>query len=116
MTLNLPLWSEYLIGALLLASGLFVLLAGIGLVRLQTFFQRMHPPALLTTGAAWCMTLASIVFFTLARNNLSLKSWLIIILLAITVPIATVLLARAALFRARQSGDSSLPPPLRTPR
>ena len=41
-----------------------------------------------------------------------LHVWLIIILLSITVPITTVLLARAALFRGRRLNDATLPPAL----
>mgnify|MGYP003591381469 CR=1 FL=1 len=37
---------------------------------------------------------------------------LIIIILSISVPITTVLLARAAVFRHRQAGDPRLPKPL----
>ena len=112
MTLDLPRWVEITVAVLLVASGLFTLTAAWGIVRLKDFFQRLHPPALASSGAAWCVTLASIVFFSAARDDLSLKSWLIIIILSITVPITTALLARAALFRRRQQGDTSLPSPL----
>ncbi len=104
--------TEIIVGTLLVASGLVVLVAGLGLVRLPDFFQRMHAPALAYTLASWAVTLASIVHFSVREERLSLHVWVIIILLSITAPIATVLLARAALFRRRQEGDSRLPPPL----
>ena len=44
---------------------------------------------------------------------LSLHVWLIIIVLSITTPVTTLMLARAALFRRRLAGDA-LPPPLRS--
>lgn len=108
----LPLWVEILVSLLLLASAVFTLAAAIGLVRLQSFFQRMHPPALIYTGAAWCVTLASITYFSAQGHGLVLHVWIIIILLSITVPIATVLLARAALFRNRQERLAGTPLPL----
>ena len=37
---------ELLVAALLLASGVLLLVAAIGLVRLPDFFQRMHAPAI----------------------------------------------------------------------
>jgi len=40
-----------------------------------------------------------------------LHAWVIPILMAITVPVTTALLARAALFRKRQAG-MDVPPPL----
>ena len=98
----LPQWLQWLIAGLLLASGVFALAAAWGLVRLSSFYQRMHPPALAYTFGAWCITLASILYFSMQEQQLVLHPWVIIMLLSITVPITTILLARAALFRRRQ--------------
>ena len=108
----LPLWIEAIVAALLLCSAVFVLTAAWGMVRLKSFFQRMHPPALVFVWASWCVTLASIIYFSALAHEPELHVWLIIILQSITVPITTVLLARAALFRGRQAGRVDLPPPL----
>ena len=110
--LPVPLWAEILVSLLLLASAVFTLAAAIGLVRLQSFFQRMHPPALIYTGAAWCVTQASITYISAQGHGLVLHVWIIIILLSITVAFATVLLARAALFRNRQVSLACSPLPL----
>ena len=75
--LPVPLWAEILVSLLLLASAVFTLAAAIGLVRLQSFFQRMHPPALIYTGAAWCVTLASITYFSAQGHGLVLHVWII---------------------------------------
>lgn len=113
MTTNtLPLWIEIIVAILLLASAVLTLGASWGLVRMRTFVQRMHPPALAYVGASWCVTFASIVYFSAQNEGPQLHVWLIIILLSITVPITTVLLARAALFRGRRLNDSTLPPAL----
>ncbi|MDE1164843.1 MAG: Na+/H+ antiporter subunit G [Pseudomonas sp.] len=112
----LPLWVEVITAALLLLGSLFALLGAIGLVRLKDFFQRMHPPALASTLGAWCIALASILYFSWLKHAPLLHAWLIPILLSITVPVTTLLLARAALFRKRMAGDevpaevSSRPP------
>jgi multicomponent K+:H+ antiporter subunit G len=103
--------AEAVVALLLLASGGVVLLAALGLLRLPDFFLRMHAPALASTLAAWIVTLASIVHFSSRGGGLALHTWLIIIVLSITAPVTTVVLARAALFRRRQAGDD-LPPPL----
>ena len=108
----LPLWIEAIVAALLVCSAVFVLVAAWGLVRLKDFFQRMHPPALVYVWSAWCVTLASILFFSAQHRGPQLHVWLIIILLSITVPITTVLLSRAALFRHRVAGRPDVPPPL----
>jgi multicomponent K+:H+ antiporter subunit G len=103
--------AEIVVALLLLASGVVVLLAALGLLRLPDFFLRMHAPALASTLAAWIVTLASIVHFSSRGGGLALHTWLIIIVLSITAPVTTMLLARAALFRRRRAGDV-LPPPL----
>jgi multicomponent K+:H+ antiporter subunit G len=109
--MTLQLIGHGAVALLLLASGLLVLTAALGLWRLPDIFQRMHAPALATTLAAWSVSLASIVEFSILGGRLSAHVVVINVLLAITAPVTTVLLARAALFRRRQAGDP-LPPPL----
>lgn len=108
---GLPLWIEIPVAVLLMLSGIFTLSAAIGLVRFRTFFQRMHPPALAFSFSAWCVTLASILYFSAQDHKLSLHAWLIIIFLSITVPVTTILLARTELFRKRTGGQRDLVPP-----
>jgi multicomponent K+:H+ antiporter subunit G len=104
-TIEMPFWIELGTAALLVISSLFALTGAIGLVRLQDFFQRMHPPALASTLGVWCVALASILYFSALKNSLVMHAWLIPILLSITMPVTTLLLARAALFRQRRAGD-----------
>jgi multicomponent K+:H+ antiporter subunit G len=103
--------AEIVVAVLLLASGALVLASALGLARLPDFFLRMHAPALTSTLAAWAVTAASIVHFSVRSPGLGLHVWLIIIILSITAPVTTIVLARAALFRRRQAGDP-LPSPL----
>jgi multicomponent K+:H+ antiporter subunit G len=113
----LPLWVEITVSLLLALSGVFGLAAAIGLLRFKTFFMRLHPPALAFSMAAWCVTLASVLFFTALEQALSLHHWLIIIFLAMTVPVTTTLLARTELFRqrTRQPVAGDVPAPLSEP-
>lgn len=111
----MPGWAEIVVALLLLGSGVLVLVAALGLWRLPDFFLRMHAPALASTLAAWIVTLASIVHFSSRGAGLALHVWLIIIVLSITAPVTTIVLARAALFRRRQAGDP-LPAPLQRQR
>ncbi|MCU1720556.1 MULTISPECIES: Na+/H+ antiporter subunit G [unclassified Pseudomonas] len=101
----LPFWLEVVTAALILTSALFALTGAIGLLRLKDFFQRMHPPALASTLGAWCVSLASILYFSGLKETPVLHAWLIPILLSITVPVTTLLLARTALFRKRMAGE-----------
>lgn len=103
---TLPLWVEVATAGLLLISSLFALTGALGLLRLKDYFQRMHPPALASTFGAWCVALASILYFSWLKQTPVLHAWLIPILLSITVPVTTLLLARAALFRKRMAGET----------
>lgn len=102
---------DLVVSVLLLASGCVVLAAALGLWRLPDFFLRMHAPALASTLGAWMVVLASIVHFSAQEGRLSLHVWLVAILLCITAPVTTLILARAGLFRKRQAGED-VPPPL----
>ena len=101
---QLPLWVEITVAILLVISSLSARIGAIGMVRLKDYFQRMHPPALASTLGAWCVALASILYFSTLKSSLVLHAWLIPILLSITMPVTTLLLARAALFRKRMAG------------
>ena len=49
----LPLWAEWLVAALVLLGAGLALLGTIGLLRLPTFFERVHAPAIISTLACW---------------------------------------------------------------
>lgn len=100
---TLPLLVEGLVALLLLASGVLALSAALGLWRLADIFRRLHAPSLTFTLGTWCVALASLLYFSFAESTLSLHVGLIVVLLALTVPVTTLLLARAALLRLRRA-------------
>jgi multicomponent K+:H+ antiporter subunit G len=102
-------WIEAAVSLLLLASGLLSLVAAVGLVRLKSYFQRMHAPALSNTGAAWCVALATLVYFSELDSRPALYAGIVNVLLAITAPVTTLLLSRTGLFRGRLAGKD-VPP------
>jgi multicomponent K+:H+ antiporter subunit G len=108
---ELPLWIDASVALLLLASGMLALTGAVGLFRYGNFFQRMHPPALAATLSAAFVTLAWIIFFSVVGRLPALYPLLINVLLALTTPVTTVLLARAALQRAREA-NADVPPSL----
>lgn len=107
-----PLWVEVVASALLATSGVLVLLSAMGFVSLRDFFLRMHPPALAYTLGSWTVTVAAVLTLSTRATSARLHPWLVIALLVVTVPVTTVILARAAVFRSRQEGDATAPPPL----
>ena len=105
MSAELSLWVDVPVAILLVLGSKFTLIGAVGLLRMKDYFQRMHPPALASTLGAWCVALASIIYFSALNSAPALHAWLIPVLLSITVPVTTLLLARAALFRKRMAGD-----------
>ena len=103
---------EAVVAFLLVASGIVVLVSAIGLLRMPDFSLRMHPPALAYTMGNWCVALAGSAYLSALESRLVLHPLLIPVVLTITVPVTTVLLARVSLFRRRQRQDADVPPPL----
>ncbi|HEX6272163.1 MAG TPA: Na+/H+ antiporter subunit G [Polyangiaceae bacterium] len=110
-----PLWVELVVAALLVTSGSFVVISAVGFLRLPDFFLRLHPPALAYTFGSWCVALAGILYFSATESRTVLRPWLIPVILCVTVPVTTLLLARVALFRRRTAGVADTPPPLTPP-
>ncbi len=110
-----PFWVEAIASVLVVTSGVAVVLSAVGLLRLPDFFVRLHPPALAYTWGIWSVALASILHFSILESRPMLHPWLIPILLSLTVPVTTLLLARVALFRRRAAGVVPTPPPLTVP-
>ncbi len=74
------------------------LLGAIGLLRLPTFYERIHAPTLGTSWGVGAIMLASIIYFSIAGSSPRvLHEILIGIFVTLTTPITLILLARAAL-------------------
>jgi multicomponent K+:H+ antiporter subunit G len=93
------LFSETLVSILLLAGSVFVFIASLGLYRFRDFYTRLHAPTLASTLGVACLLVASAVFFSLKNDHISMHEWLVLLLLFITTPISTHLLAKVALRR-----------------
>ena len=100
----LPLWAEIAVGVLVLGGAVVALLGSMGLVRLKSYFERVHAPSIIATMGCWLIMWATFVFFTATGQGLALHALLIAVFIAVTVPITTIFLMRAALFRARRAG------------
>ena len=95
----LPLWAQITVATLVVAGALIAFLGSFGLMRLPAYFERVHAPSIISTLGCWCIVHATIVFFWASGQGLTLHAVLIAVFLAITVPITTIFLMRAALFR-----------------
>ncbi len=108
----LPLWLEIVVAALVLLGAGMALLGATGLLRLPTFFERLHAPSIAATMGCWCIMHATVIYFSVADGSLALHALLIAGFVAVTVPVTSIFLMRAALFRARQAGQAGVPPSL----
>ncbi|MCD2514146.1 monovalent cation/H(+) antiporter subunit G [Comamonas endophytica] len=105
----IPLWAQAVVGVLVVAGAFIALLGALGLVRLQSYFERVHSPSIIATLGCWFIMHATILFFSMLEQRLTLHGLLIAMFIAVTVPITTIFLMRAALFRARRNGQN-VPP------
>ena len=105
----LPLWAEITIAILTLGGAGIALMGSMGLMRLKSYFERVHAPSIIATMACWLIMWATFVFFSATGEGWALHALLIAVFIAVTVPISTMFLMRAALFRARRSGGD-VPP------
>ena len=115
VTAVLPLWLEIIVALLVLAGAGLALLGSTGLLRLPTYFERVHAPSIIATLGCWLIMHGTVLYFSVADRSLALHALLIAVFVAITVPIMSIFLMRAALFRARQMG-LDVPPSLSQPK
>lgn len=108
VAISLP--AAVLICAALLAGAFLALGGAIGLVRLKSFYQRVHAPTLGSSMGMALILTSSILYFTSVRGHLVLHELLIAIFLTLTTPISLMLIVRAALARDRREGDPDVPP------
>ncbi|WP_404299462.1 monovalent cation/H(+) antiporter subunit G [Alicycliphilus denitrificans] len=102
----LPLWLDISVSLLVLAGAVIALLGSLGLLRLKTYFERVHAPAIIATMACWCVMHATLLYFSVVGDGLAVHALLIALFVAITVPVTNIFLMRAALFRARRMGEN----------
>ncbi len=106
---DVPAWAAIIVVALAVIGSALSLLGAVGLVRLKTFYERVHAPTLGATLGMALILLASIVWFTTMERRFMPREILIGLFLTVTTPVTLILLARAALFRDRTEGAEDTP-------
>jgi multicomponent K+:H+ antiporter subunit G len=100
---------EWVVVVLLLFGAGFALVGSWGLLRLDTFFKRLHGPSKATTLGVGCVLVASGLWFTLQGQG-SWHELLITLFLFLTAPVSAHVLVKAAL-----ALDPSQRPPIPGP-
>ena len=84
---------------LLICGAAITLIGSLGLLRLRSFYERVHAPTLGTTLGTTCIALASMIYFSAQGARPVLHELLIIVFVTVTTPISLMVLVRAAVFR-----------------
>ena len=103
---------DVVVVCLLAISSLFILVGAFALIKLPTFFQRIHGPTKASTLGVGGILITSILYHAMVGNSFHPRELLITLLLFMTAPISAYMMARAAFSRIqRAGGDATLPPP-----
>jgi multicomponent K+:H+ antiporter subunit G len=97
-------WVDAVTGLLAAFGALAALIGSFGVLRLRSFFQRVHAPTLGATLGTWGLTLATVVQASFEHGQLYVHALLIAVFMGLTGPVTTVFLMRAAVFRGRLRG------------
>jgi multicomponent K+:H+ antiporter subunit G len=101
----LPPVLGYVIALLVVLGAALALIGSLGLLRLRTFYERIHPPTMGTTLGLGLTLLASMLLFSALGSRPVLHEIVIAVFVTVTTPVTFMLLVRAALHRDRSEGN-----------
>ena len=96
---HLPDWAALIVSLLLILGASVVLIGALGLVRLRTFYQRIHGPAITITIGTGSLLLASMLYFTTAQSRPVVHEVIITLFVLLTAPVVSMMIMRAAVYR-----------------
>jgi multicomponent K+:H+ antiporter subunit G len=102
---DIPAWLAWVTAALVLIGAGLTLIGSFGLLRLTTFYARVHAPTLGTTLGAGSILIASMLFFSVLQTRFVLHEILITVFVTLTTPVTLMLLTRAAMLRDQAEGN-----------
>ena len=97
---TLPAWAAIPAALLLILGGVSTVIGSLGLVRLASFFQRMHGPSMGNTLGTGCVLISSILVSSALANRPVVHELLITVFVVTTAPMTAMLLMRAAVNRS----------------
>lgn len=105
---------EILVSIFLITGAFFMLVGGIGMVRLPDLFMRLHAPTKSSTLGLGSFLIAAIIFAAF-NGRLGFAEILITLLSFITAPVSANLMAQAALHLRLRSSSGEVPESLDRP-
>jgi len=115
MSAELPAWAAFVVALLVLGGALLALIGSLGLLRMGSFYERVHPPTMGSTLGSGLILAGSMVFFSLLEARPVLHEILIGAFVTVTTPVTYMLLVRAALHRDRAEGRDPVAAPTQSP-
>jgi len=101
---NLPAWAALPVSLLLILGGCIIFTGALGLMRLPTFYQRIHGPAITITLGAGCTLVASMLYFSVLQSRPVIHEIVISAFVLMTAPVVSMLIMRAAVYRDLRAG------------
>lgn len=101
---NIPVWAAVPVAMLVILGGSIILIGALGLMRLPSFYQRIHGPAITVTLGAGCILLASILYFSVLQSRIVIHELIITAFVFMTAPVVSMMVMRAAVYRDLRAG------------
>lgn len=92
------------VALLVVAGAALAFIGSLGLLRLTTFYDRVHAPTMGATLGMALILIASMVLFSALESRAVLHEVAIGVFMTLTTPVTFTLLVRAALHRDRAEG------------
>jgi multicomponent K+:H+ antiporter subunit G len=108
---EIPLWAAVPIAAFLLIGAGLTLIGSVGVLRLGSFYDRIHAPTLGTSWGTAGIVIASMLLFSVLGSRPVVHELLVGVFVTITTPVTLMLLGRATLYRDRTEGNPDVPAP-----
>lgn len=92
-------WIEMIVAVLFLLSSFSCLFASLGLLRLKSFYARLHMTSLLTVGSFFCIDLAYMLNIKAFHNVFPYRGIIFLFFLFLITPIQFMILSSSAFYR-----------------
>src|SRR3546814_3563651 len=92
---DIPVWVAILTAFFVVAGASLTLIGCLGLLRLESFYQRIHAPTLGSTLGTGAILIGSMIFFSALAARPVLHEILIAVFVTVTTPVTFILLVRA---------------------
>jgi len=106
---EVPVWAAVPAAVLLLVGAGLTLIGSFGMLRLSSFYDRIHAPTLGTSWGTAGVVMASMIVFSALGSRPVLHELLLGVFVTLTTPVTLMLLGRAALYRDRTEGNPDVP-------